>query len=109
MKIYEKIKEIRLEKSLNQKDVANILHVDDSAVSLIENGKRELRYSELEKIASLFGMPVVDIVTWPKKYVEREKQEEGSIETIIQLRLTDSLKKKVLQLVFGDNVEVLNI
>lgn len=109
MKIYEKIKEIRLQRAMNQQVLADWLKLDVSAVSNIEKGKRDLRFCELEKIANLFEMPVVDIVTWPKKYVEQNQPPEPPVEAILQLKLNEDKKKQILQIVFGDNIEVLNL
>ncbi len=68
--VVENIKQIRLEKSISQQIIADALSVDVSAVSNIENGKRELRVSELAKIAKALRVDVIDLFTYPKHYVE---------------------------------------
>lgn len=70
--VVENIKEIRLQKSVSQDVIADALCVDTSAVSNIENGKRRLRVDELEKIANVLGVSVIDLFTWPKHYVEEK-------------------------------------
>jgi len=52
MDIIKNIIEIRNEKGISQEFIANDLGVDTSVVSRIENGKRTLKVSELEIIAS---------------------------------------------------------
>lgn len=108
MKVIENIKTIRLEKGIPQKAIADSLSVDDSVVSNIENGKRELKVSELEIIANCLGVDVIDLFTYPEKYVP-SKGDNGHIEAILQVRLKAETKEKVLKAVFGDkNIEILS-
>ena len=53
MKIIENIKEIRINKGIPQKALADALSVDNAVISNIENGKRELKVAELENITNL--------------------------------------------------------
>jgi transcriptional regulator with XRE-family HTH domain len=41
-----------------------------NSYGLIENGKRGLDYEKLEQIAIVFDCKVIDIITYPKKYVD---------------------------------------
>lgn len=108
MKVIENIKKIRLEKGIPQKLLADALSVDDSVISNIEKGKRELKVSELEIIACCLGVEVVDLFTYPQKYVPDGKEPED-IEAVLQIRLKKDRKEQVLRLVFGDNnLEILN-
>lgn len=109
MKVIENIKKIRLEKKgIPQKLLADALSVDDSVISNIEKGKRELKVSELEIIASCLGVEVIDLFTYPQKYVPDGKEPED-IEAVLQIRLKKDRKEQVLRLVFGDNnLEILN-
>lgn len=108
MKVIENIKRIRLEKGIPQKLLADALSVDDSVISNIEKGKRELKVSELEIIAKCLGVEVIDLFTYPQKYVP-EGKEPDDIEAILQIRLKKDRKEQVLKLVFGDNnLEILN-
>ena len=50
MEIFEAIKEIRLQKGINQQIIADALNLDVAVVSNIEKGKRDLRVKELEII-----------------------------------------------------------
>lgn len=108
MNVVENIKTIRLEKGISQKILADSLGVDISAISNVENGKRELKVSELAIIANSLGVDVIDLFTYPKKYIPYESKND-EIETILQIRLKDSCKSKVLQLIFKDkDIELLN-
>lgn len=109
MDIAKNIREIRLQKSINQQDIADALHVDDAVVSNIERGKRELKVSELEIISNVLGVSVVDLITYPKKYVESDMVNDEPMEAILQVRLRKDKKDQVLKLVFGENnIEILN-
>lgn len=109
MDIVKNIRKIRLQKSLNQSVIADALGVDTAVVSNIENGKRELKVSELEKIASALSVSVVDLITFPKTYVEITSDTPDPIEAVLQIRLRKDKKEQVLKLVFGENnLEILN-
>lgn len=111
MKVVDNIKEIRLNKGISQKLLADALNVDNAVISNIEKGKRELKVSELEIIAKCLGVDVIDLFTYPQKYVEQTEvsPQEESIEAILQIKLRKSTKEQVLKLVLGDsNLELLN-
>lgn len=53
-----RLREIRKAKGLTMKDVAKILNVSESAVSQYENGKRELDYASMTKLADYFNVSI---------------------------------------------------
>ena len=109
MEIFEALKEIRLKKAINQQVIADALNVDVAVVSNIEKGKRDLRVRELEIIAKALGVPVIDLFTYPQKYVKANNKEEEQIEAVLQIKLRKDKKDQVLKLVFGENnIEILN-
>ena len=65
MKAIENIKKIRLDKGIPQKKIADALNLDNAVVSNIENGKRELKVSELEIIANCLEVSIIDLFTYP--------------------------------------------
>ncbi len=73
MKIINNIREIRLQRGITQEYIAEALNVDASVVSNIEKGKRELRVSELEIIASALEVDVLYLFTYPNVFVDRDK------------------------------------
>lgn len=104
MKTYEAIKEIRTAKSMNQQVIADLLNVDVAVISNIEKGKRDLRISEIEKISNLFGMSLVDLITYPDVYVKKDAEEDKEpIEAVLQIRLRKNKKDEVLRYILGDN------
>ena len=109
MNVVKNIREIRLQKSISQSAIADELGVDVAVISNIEKGKRELRVSELEKIAKVLRMSVIDILTYPKIFVESTSNTLEPVEAILQIRLQKDKKDQVLKLVFGkNNLEILN-
>ena len=109
MEIFEAIKEIRLQKGINQQIIADALNLDVAVVSNIEKGKRDLRVKELEIIWKALEVSVVDLFTYPDRYIKLTSKEEEPIEAILQIKLRKDKKDQVLKLVFGDNnIEILN-
>lgn len=100
MEIYEKIRMIRLEKSLTQQVLADAISCDVTVVSNIERGVRPIRYDEVEKIARAMKMSMVDLVGYPKRYVEQNGQDE--VQAILQIKLSKSKRDEVLKQVLGD-------
>jgi len=109
MNLAGNIKEIRLQKSINQQVIADALNVDVASVSNLEKGKREIRFREIEIIANVLGVSVVDLITYPKKYVEVKEGEDHDVEAVLMIKLKESKKRQILKSIFGDeNLEVLN-
>ena len=82
----ENVRQIRLARSLPQQVLADELGIDVSAVCNFENGKRDFRIGSLQAIASALAVEVIDLFTWPKRYVDvctrlRVTKEEVRIET----------------------------
>ena len=108
MNAVDNIKLIRVEKGIPQKKIADALNVDISVISNIENGKRELKVSELEIIASCLEVSVIDLFTYPEKYVPINSIGDD-IAATLTIQLRKEKKDQILKLVFGDNnLEILN-
>lgn len=108
MKIIENMKRIRIDKGIPQKALADALSVDNAVISNIENGKRELKVSELEKISNCLKVDVIDLFTYPEKYVPSGKEHED-LEAVLQIKLKNEKKTEILRSIFGDkNFEILN-
>lgn len=61
MTIGEKVKTARREKGISQKALASLIGLSELTVIRLEQGKREPRPSELEKIAEVLGVPVASL------------------------------------------------
>ena len=105
-KVVENIRAIRLEKSISQQAIADALNVDVSAISNIENGKRELRVSELENIANVLRVDVIDLFTWPHHYVNSKNVEKDTREKVCVTFEVDPQKRDyLLRLVMGEKIK----
>ena len=100
MEIYEKIRAIRLQKSLTQQSLADLLNCDAATISKIESGQRPLKYREVEEIAKFYKISLVNLVGYPKHYVE--ETDSSSAQAVLQIRLSKAKRDEVLKHVFGD-------
>jgi transcriptional regulator with XRE-family HTH domain len=100
--IYKNIREIRESKDIPQRKLAKALNMGIPVISNIEAGARDLRVSELAPIAKALGVSVIDLITYPKKYVEAEPSDLG-IETVVQIKVREDKRDKLLELLLGEN------
>lgn len=108
MNVVENIKRLRTEKGVPQKKIADALNVDIAVISNIENGKRELKVSELEIISNCLEVSVIDLFTYPEKYIPTNCLNDDIVASLT-IQLKKEKKDQVLKLVFGDNnLEILN-
>ena len=108
-KILENIKQIRKNQKLTKREVANALCMSEANYGRIENGHAALQFRHLAKIASLFGMGVIDVLSYPDKYVQETSPKAEPVEAVLQIKLKKDKKDQVLRLVFGNNnLEILN-
>ncbi len=68
-----RLKELREDKDLKQKDLASILNIAQNTYSNYENGKTEPPYEILKKLCLFYGVSADYILELPKglKYPER--------------------------------------
>jgi transcriptional regulator with XRE-family HTH domain len=97
----KKIRLLRHQRSWSQEDVAKQLDISIPAFSKIETGITDVNLSRLQQIATLFGLSVVQLLT----YNDTEEQEKynNEVETLtkkLQEREADviDLQKKVIDL-----------
>ena len=96
-------------KNLTQASLAAPLDVAEGNVSKLLHNKTKLTYDMLSHIASFLSMSVIDIITWPEKYVKVSPPDAEPLEAILQIKLKKDKKDQVLKLVFGENnIEILN-
>ena len=59
-----KLKQIRIEKGLTQKELAKLLNVSPAAYSLWEKGEREPRFEILRKLCNIFNVDISYLMNW---------------------------------------------
>lgn len=77
MDVVKNIIEIRKEKRINQDVIADALNVDNSVISKIEKGVRQLRVNELAIIAEILNEDLLYLFTYPKRYVDEDSLPAG--------------------------------
>lgn len=106
------IVQIRESKGLTKRKVADALNINEASYGRIESEKIALSYNHLALLASCFEMDVIDIITYPKRYVLSEEQTDSDsvpVEAVLQIKLRSDKRDQVLNLIFGDNnLEILN-
>ena len=71
MDVVANIKKIRIEKGLKQEVLAEALNIDVSNYSRMESGKHDLKVSQLVHIANALHVSIIDLFTYPEKYVNK--------------------------------------
>ena len=77
--IGERIKDLRESKGLSAKELAEILDINQSTYSKLENDKKSIAVSELKKLTEFFGVTADYIIGTSKPeediiiYMKREK------------------------------------
>jgi transcriptional regulator with XRE-family HTH domain len=101
MEIIQNIKIIRLQRNVTQEVMAESLTIDVAGYNRIENGKQELKVSQLEKIANLLKLRVIDLFTYPEIYELRNKQNSTKVTVEFDVSSNEMLnlclKDKILQ------------
>ena len=67
--IFRNIEAIRKEKGIKQIVIAELMGVTQSAYSNYVNRNDDISFSRLTQIANIFKMSVIDVITYPEKYV----------------------------------------
>jgi len=62
MNIGKAIKFCHTQKGLDQSELADLVHLSVSYISLLERGRRNSNFSVVENIATVLGIPVVVLV-----------------------------------------------
>ena len=108
MNVIDNIFKIMAQKGIKQRTLADAMGIDESQISVMKRGNRDLKISEVENIASCLGVSITDLFTWPERYVPEQSAGEKGLTTrkvILQLELEDSdVKADVIKLAFGDRV-----
>ncbi len=97
----KKIRLLRHQRSWSQEDVAKQLDISIPAFSKIETGITDVNLSRLEQISTLFGMSIVQLLTFNDTEEQEKYNNEVDVLTKkLQERETDviELQKKVIDL-----------
>jgi len=95
------IRKIREELHLSQENIAEELGIAQNSFGLIENGKRRLSYDTLSQIATIFKMSVIDVITYPKKYVDRDLFDGNNERISVTFEISPDKRDILLNLVMN--------
>lgn len=87
--IGEKIKLLRKERSMSQRDLAKALNVANGSISLWENNLRTPDFADLKRIASYFNIDIAEFVS--ENFI-KIKDAENSL-SLEQKNLIEKIKK----------------
>lgn len=95
MSISDRIKAIRESKKIRQSDIARALGIEPTNYPRLENRGNKLSFEQLEAIAGVLEVSVLDILTWGEsKELEKEEAKE-----VAQLQKeNEELKKRMKEL-----------
>ena len=103
------IQKILREKGISQAELSRLTEIDPATISKTFSGAAQLKVNTLSIIATSLKMSVVDIITYPDRYVRISSSEQEPVEAILQIKLKKDRKDQVLKLIFGEhNLEILN-
>lgn len=103
------IQKILNEKGLSQAELSRRTDLDTASISKLFSGNRRLNINDLSQISTALDMSVIDIITFPDKYVRAGTGEPEPLEAILQIRLKKDKKDQVMKLIFGEHcLEILN-
>ena len=74
--ILENIETIRKEKHIKQEEIAAKLGIKQSSYSSFITWKSDITYSRMLQISKFLGVSVIDLISWPEKYVPMSSSQQ---------------------------------
>jgi transcriptional regulator with XRE-family HTH domain len=104
-KIIQNIEAIRKEKGLKQQVIAEKLGVSQSAYSNYINRNVDMPYSRLTQIANVLGVSVIDIITYPKRYIDADSLmlENNTGKVAVLFEVPPENREMLINLVMKEN------
>ncbi len=112
--VLEIIRSIRESKGYSQEKIADLLHLTQASYARFERGATKTDLELVRKIADLFGMSLVDLISYPKKLVDPDsltnsKTLQKEVKATLTIEMGKEKKDQVFRFLFGDNnLEILN-
>lgn len=101
--LLDNIKTIRQEKGYGQEYMAERLGMSQAGYALWEKGARELTYNNLLKIAQILEYSVIDIITYPKRYIDSATIPSEHERVSVTFEVDPKQRDYLLHLVMGCN------
>jgi len=97
--ILKNIENVRREKGKKQAVVAEALGVSQSAYSNYITRNDDIPFKRLSRIADILDVRVIDIITYPKKYVDIESIKESPERISITFEVSTDKKDDLLRMI----------
>ena len=91
------LKQIRVQASMTQKELAEKLHVSQNAVFNWENGKREPGLDMIEKIAKLFMVKPPYLLGYETEFIKPQNSLKNSLNNITLLKTNNQKLENVVR------------
>lgn len=91
-----------------------MLRMTQASYARFERGATKTDLSVVRKVAQLFDMSLIDLISYPQKYVDIEQiesvhQEQKEIKATLTIEMGKEKKDQIFRFLFGDNnVGILN-
>jgi prophage sa05, DNA-binding protein len=82
-----RLKELRQEKKLSQKEIADLLEVSEKTISRWEKGENVIKSDKAQQLADYFGVSVGNLLGYEDNFIETVKelsQKDGSDEAFLK-------------------------
>lgn len=100
--ILENIEAIRKQKGIKQSVIAEALGVKQPAYSNYITRNSDIYYNRLSQIANILEVRVIDIITYPKEYVDKDLVQEESERVSVTFEVSPDKRDYLLKMVLGD-------
>jgi len=102
--ILKNIEALRRERGIKQVVIAEALGVKQPAYSNYITRNSDIYFNRLSQIANILEVPVIDIITYPKKYVDKESIREETERVSVTFEVSPDKKDYLLKLVMGEKI-----
>lgn len=89
--VKKNLKQILEERGIMQKQVALALGISDQAISNWFNGTEDVKLRKITQICEAAGVSVIDVLTYPVKYVPESQAKPDCEECIKKQKIIDNL------------------
>ena len=83
--LVKNIRTMREKMGYNQSVIADAIGCDVSNWSKVEQGKQSVQIEDLEKIPNCLGVRIIDLFTYPKRYVDEEEVKSERISVTFEV------------------------
>lgn len=106
-----KIKEIRQQRGLTQKQLGDMCGIADANIRKYENGKQNPKIETLQKIADALGVPVTELLNYNYDTIEGEKVRVYDLTDMESKQAVDTIKyiQKNIESSTGINPEYITL